>query len=51
MLKVVRDVVVYEDLFLMCKLFLFGMYMIGKEKVFLEVVKVLNCKVYIGKVK
>ena len=50
-LKAVRDAVVHEDLLSTRKLFLFGTYTIGKEKVFLEAAKVLNRKVYIGKAK
>ena len=50
-LKAVRDALVHEDNLSARKLFLFGSYTIGKEKVFFEAAKTLNRKVYIGKAK
>ena len=41
----------HEDNLSARKLFLFGSYTIGKEKVFFEAAKTLNRKVYIGKAK
>jgi len=50
-LKAVKDALVHEDNLSARKLFLFGSYTIGKEKVFFEAAKTLNRKVYIGKAK
>jgi len=50
-LKCVRDAVVTESVASSRKLFLFGAYTVGKEKVFFEAAKALKTKVYVGKTR